>query len=749
MLFKIDSRIFHDYTGLMVGVVIAHDMNNTKQHNEINDLLKRELQNIRQTLTLDHLTDHPHIQPWRNAYKYFGAKPKKYPSSIENLVKRGLKNEKLRSINSLVDLYNVVSLRYLVPAGGEDLDTVVGDIELTIAGEHEKPVVLLGEQEARQPQPGEVVYKDGHGSMCRRWNWKAADRTKITESTKHVFLVLEALPPVTREILAAAVNQLAGYVEQFCGGIATVAILDEQTPYVVVKKDDQYVSLNPKQPINESIQPLSATAIIEKQEGSEEHQVRLEKVEKMRAQGIEPWPSFVPINATCNIVLDEFDEKKESREYHLAGRVLTLRNHGKTVFAHIQDRSGKVQIYIKKDDVGSEAFGQLNHFVDIGDVIWCSGKSFRTKMGEVTLKVYSYTLLSKCLHPLPEKFHGIHDVEIKYRQRYLDLIVTAESRERFKKRSSIIRLMRSFFDSHDYMEVETPMLHPIPGGAMARPFMTHHNALDMQLYLRVAPELYLKRLVIGGFERVYEINRNFRNEGISTKHNPEFTMVEFYTAHQDYHFVMDLVEQMLKNITQEVCGSLQVQYGEHMLNFDTPFKRITMLDAVAEYAQCQPTELENNIDTIIDQHKIKLDRKVSWGEKLNMLFEDLVESHLIQPTYIIQFPVEVSPLAKRNPSNPTFADRFELFIAGVELSNGFNELNEPFDQAARFEEQAQARAAGEQEAHYYDADYITALEYGLPPTVGVGIGIDRLTMFLTNGLSIRDVILFPTLKRKN
>ena len=409
-----------------------------------------------------------------------------------------------------------------------------------------------------------------------------------------------------------------------------------------------------------------------------------------------------------------------------------------------------MQLYIRKDIVGDTAFDFFKKFLDIGDVIWSSGKSFRTKMGEITLKVSVFELLSKCLHPLPEKWHGIHDVEIKYRQRYLDLISTPESRARFAKRSEIIRVMRTFFDEHNYMEVETPMLHPIPGGATARPFVTHHNALDMELYLRIAPELYLKRLVVGGFERVYEINRNFRNEGISTKHNPEFTMVEFYTAHQDYHFAMDLVENMLKRIAQSVCAATQVPFGELTLDFGVPFKRITMQDAVAKYAQCKSQDLEgSSIDAIIKKHNVAVAQKnVSWGEKLSLLFEELVEPHLKQPTFVTQFPVEISPLSKRNVDNPQFADRFELFIAGIELANGFNELNDPFDQAERFLQQAKERAAGQEEAHYFDADYVHALEYGLPPTVGVGIGIDRLTMFLTNAMSIRDVILFPTLKKK-
>lgn len=482
----------------------------------------------------------------------------------------------------------------------------------------------------------------------------------------------------------------------------------------------------------------------------EQHEVRVEKVKRMEEHGINPWPTTQQITVHCKQIIEEFIEDRESPEYALAGRILTIREHGKTVFMTIQDKTGTLQLYFRKDIIDEQAFLFLNSYIDIGDIIWCKGASFKTKMGEITLKVAVYELLSKCLHPLPEKFHGIADVEIIYRQRYLDLITNTESKERFKKRSHIVSTMRSFFNEQDFLEVETPMLHPIPGGALAKPFVTHHNALDMELYLRIAPELYLKRLIVGGFERVYEINRNFRNEGISTRHNPEFTMVEFYIAYQDYNYMMLLTEKLLQHIASTVCQTTLIPFGEYILNFDSPFKKMTMQDAVAQCLNVQTEDLAGEkIDLFIAQHNIKLEQKnASWGVKLSALFENIVESTLIQPTFITQFPIEVSPLAKRNPADGNFADRFELFVAGVELANGFTELNNPFDQAERFHEQAKARTGGEQEAHYYDAAYVQALEYGMPPTVGCGIGIDRLTMFLTNAHSIRDVILFPTMRIK-
>jgi lysyl-tRNA synthetase class 2 len=483
---------------------------------------------------------------------------------------------------------------------------------------------------------------------------------------------------------------------------------------------------------------------------SGEHKIRLEKVKAMRDAGIEPWPALKPVNAVTHDVLNEFVEGQESRQYDLSGRIMTKRGHGKTVFAHIQDSSGLVQIYVKQDEVGDQTFAFFTQYVDIGDFLWVSGHSFKTKTGEITLKVKDLVLQSKCLYPLPDKYHGLSDIEVKYRQRYLDLISSPESRDRLKKRSLIVRALRNFLDTHNFLEVETPMLHPIPGGAAAKPFITHHNALTSDFYLRIAPELYLKRLVVGGVDRVYEINRNFRNEGISTRHNPEFTMLEFYTAYKEYHWAMDFVEQMLRHVAQESNGTLHIQYGDHTLDFEKPFTRLSMKNAVLEYAQLAQADIEGvAIDGVLKKHGlVSPNKNASWGEKLLVLFEALVEPHLVQPTFITDYPIEISPLSKRDSDNPAIAARFELFVAGIELSNGFNELNDPFDQAQRFLDQVKARESGDAEAHHFDADYIQALEYALPPTVGVGIGIDRLAMFMTNTTSIKDVILFPTLKKK-
>lgn len=479
---------------------------------------------------------------------------------------------------------------------------------------------------------------------------------------------------------------------------------------------------------------------------SSEQELRTSKVAALRSHGIEPWPAHKEVTASCKQVTDA---KREDVEYAIAGRLMTIRAHGKAIFATLQDGSGSLQIYVKEDLVGAATFALFSDYIDTGDIVWVRGTTFVTKVGELTLRVVEAVLLSKCLHPLPEKFHGIADIEVKYRQRYLDLMTSPETRERFVKRSRIISMIRSYFNDHGYLEVETPMLHPIPGGAAARPFVTHHNALESDFFLRIAPELYLKKLVVGGFERVYEINRNFRNEGVSTRHNPEFTMLEFYTAHKDYHFIMDFVTQLFKELALTVCGSLKVPYGDKTINFDN-FRRLSPRQAILEFGGLSEADLAvEQIDETCKKNGAKINlATASYNAKVFALFEATAESKLIDPVFIVDFPIELSPLSKRDEKQPNIAARFELFMAGMELSNGFNELNDPFDQADRFKEQAQARAAGDDEAMYYDADFITSLEYGLPPTVGVGIGIDRLVMLLTNTTSIKEVILFPALRRK-
>ena len=434
----------------------------------------------------------------------------------------------------------------------------------------------------------------------------------------------------------------------------------------------------------------------------------------------------------------------------VAGRMMLKRVMGKACFAALQDMSGRIQLYITMDAVGADKLDDFKHW-DLGDIIGAVGTLFKTKTGELSVKASQIRLLAKALRPLPEKFHGMTDQEQRYRQRYVDLITNPAAREVFVKRSQIVQSMREFFVARGYLEVETPMMHPIPGGAAARPFVTHHNALDMELFLRIAPELYLKKLVVGGMEKVFEVNRNFRNEGISTRHNPEFTMLEFYEAYQDYHYLMDLTEALLRDVAGKVLGTTLLDYQGTAIDLGQPFDRLTMAQAIHQY---------NPQHTLADLAQVDYLKSALTGsgtevyatDGLGMLqlklFEATTEAKLMQPTFIIAHPTDVSPLARANDANPAVTDRFELFITGREMANGFSELNDPEDQAARFQAQVDARAAGDEEAMFFDADYLRAMEYGLPPTAGEGIGIDRIVMLLTNAPSIRDVILFPQLKRE-
>jgi lysyl-tRNA synthetase class 2 len=434
----------------------------------------------------------------------------------------------------------------------------------------------------------------------------------------------------------------------------------------------------------------------------------------------------------------------------VAGRMMLKRLMGKANFATLQDMSGRIQLFVNLSDIGEAAIAAFKHW-DMGDTLGARGTLFKTKTGELSVRVTELRLLSKALRPLPEKFHGLSDAEAKYRQRYVDLITNEDARRTFALRSRIIQEIRGFMVGKGYLEVETPMMQPLPGGAAAKPFETHHNALDMKLYLRIAPELYLKRLVVGGFEKVFEINRNFRNEGMSTRHNPEFTMIEFYEAYRDYRYLMDFTEEMLSTVAKTVLGTAQVPYGDHVVDLGAPFARLRIADAITRYnPEIAAADLESREAILALMKKLRIDaskhQSTGLGALQLLVFEETTETKLIQPTFIIDYPAEVSPLARRNDANPEITDRFELFITGREMANGFSELNDPEDQAARFDEQAKAKAAGDEEAMYYDADYIRALEYGLPPTAGEGIGIDRLVMLLTNSPSIRDVILFPQMR---
>ena len=475
--------------------------------------------------------------------------------------------------------------------------------------------------------------------------------------------------------------------------------------------------------------------------------IRREKLAELQAAGKDPFQQvrFERDHYTTDIH-EHFDEL-EGKTVRLAGRMMSKRIMGKASFSDMRDRYGRLQLYIKRDNVGEDVYKGYKKF-DIGDIIGIEGEVFRTQKGEISVSVTELTLLSKNLAPLPEKWHGLKDTDMRYRQRYVDLIVNPEVRDTFEKRSAIVREIRNFMDSRGFMEVETPCLNTIPGGAAARPFITHHNALDIDMYLRIATELHLKRLIVGGLERVYEIGRIFRNEGMDTKHNPEFTTIELYQAYTDYHGMMDITEDMVIHVCEKVLGGTKVMYQGTEIDFTKGWKRMTMAEAVKEYAGIDFMALtpEEALEAV-KAKGLEIEKgKESWGDLMSLCYDEYVEENLMQPTFITDYPVEISPLAKRKPSDPRLTERFECFVYGRELCNAFSELNDPIDQKERFERQVALRAAGDEEAGMMDEDFINALEYGMPPTGGMGMGIDRLVMFLTDAASIRDVLLFPTMK---
>ena len=479
-------------------------------------------------------------------------------------------------------------------------------------------------------------------------------------------------------------------------------------------------------------------------------QDRRKNLTSLKEEGVAPYSTdFDKVYSTEEVKTNYDRLREDSTMVKTAGRIMAIRNHGKSTFVDLKDRSGEVQLYVKSSNVGEGKYEIFDNNLDIGDQIGIEGLVFKSGEGEITIQVEDFDILAKSLRPLPEKWHGLTDVEKRYRQRYVDLIVNESVKETFEIRSKILHSMRKELEEEGFLEVQTPLMHQIPGGAEAKPFVTHHNALDTDLYMRIAPELYLKRLLVGGFEKVFEIGKNMRNEGLSTKHNPEFTSLELYQAYADYEDIMEITQNLIKDVAKEALDTLEIEYGDYKIDLKK-WKTLTMVEAINEYADVDFNKIDNldQAQKLADEKGIEYDEDESLGEIINEFFEELVEDKLIQPTFITQYPVEVSPLARRNKDNPDFTDRFELFIAGNEIANAFSELNDPIDQRERFEAQMDQREAGDDEAHRMDEDFLRALEYGMPPAGGLGIGVDRLVMLLTNSQSIREVILFPHLRPK-
>ncbi len=501
---------------------------------------------------------------------------------------------------------------------------------------------------------------------------------------------------------------------------------------------------------NANAAPMAVAEVVLSE--NELKQIRIDKLTALQKQGKDPFEITIATQTHESSEIKENFDALEEKDVFVCGRIMTWRDMGKANFIDVQDRNGRIQVYVRMNDIGEDEYKEFKKW-DIGDIVEVKGFVFKTRTGEISVHAKEIRLLSKSLLPLPEKFHGLQDTDTRYRKRYLDMIMNPDVKDTFIKRSKIISSIRKYLDNLGFVEVETPILNTIAGGAAARPFITHHNTLDMDMYLRIATELYLKRLIVGGMERVYEIGRNFRNEGMDVRHNPEFTCMELYQAFTDYHGMMDIAENLIRNAANEVCDSLHIVFNGTEIDLETPFARLTMVDAVKQYSGIDFAEFMSDNEKAVEIAKEKgieiQPSKATWGDVLNSFFEEFVEKNLIQPTFIMDYPVEVSPLTKRKPDCPVLTERFELFILGGEYGNAYSELNDPIDQMGRFEAQMKLREAGDDEANMIDYDFVTALEYGMPPTGGLGIGIDRLVMLLTDSYSIRDVLLFPTMKPLN
>lgn len=501
---------------------------------------------------------------------------------------------------------------------------------------------------------------------------------------------------------------------------------------------------------NANAAPMAVAEVVLSE--NELKQIRIDKLTALQKQGKDAFEITIATQTHESSEIKENFDALEEKDVFVCGRIMTWRDMGKANFIDVQDRNGRIQVYVRMNDIGEDEYKEFKKW-DIGDIVEVKGFVFKTRTGEISVHAKEIRLLSKSLLPLPEKFHGLQDTDTRYRKRYLDMIMNPDVKDTFIKRSKIISSIRKYLDNLGFVEVETPILNTIAGGAAARPFITHHNTLDMDMYLRIATELYLKRLIVGGMERVYEIGRNFRNEGMDVRHNPEFTCMELYQAFTDYHGMMDIAENLIRNAANEVCDSLHIVFNGTEIDLETPFARLTMVDAVKQYSGIDFAEFMSDNEKAVEIAKEKgieiQPGKATWGDVLNSFFEEFVEKNLIQPTFIMDYPVEVSPLTKRKPDCPVLTERFELFILGGEYGNAYSELNDPIDQMGRFEAQMKLREAGDDEANMIDYDFVTALEYGMPPTGGLGIGIDRLVMLLTDSYSIRDVLLFPTMKPLN
>lgn len=744
MPLKVAHEIKEKFPSVKIGLLIVRGANNTKPHPEILEKLKEVQEEIRKRYNLEQLAEIGKIKDWREAYRSFGLKPAQFKSSVEALTRRVVQGHDLPDINPLVNLYNLVSLKHTVAAGADDLLKVDGDIELTIADGSE-PFTMLGSSETITVNPGEVIYRDSKEVLSRGWNYRECEKSKITHETVNAAFVLEGLENTSKEELTQALKELRSLIETYCGGeIEEHFFLGSHLP--------EYHSYD-------------------------DFKKRSQKLAEIRAMGLDPYPAKYERTERLRTLTEKYGEeslgdseaaeKGQTPEVAIAGRLVLYRAMGKNAFAHLQDESRRIQIMFNKEQThvdglpkSENSFSFIEKKLDLGDIIGVKGHLFRTQKGELTLYAKSVTLLCKTLLPLPNKWKGIVDKGVRFRKRWLDLISNPQVAEDFRNRSRIMSIIRREFANKEFLEVELPVLQNSYGGAEARPFISHLNALSQDMYLRISLEISLKKLIVGGMDRIFEIGKVFRNEGIDRTHNPEFTMLESYAAYWDYNDVMDFVEHIFETIALELFGTTKIgkrrdkKGTEHEIDLKRPWKRISMKESIKEYAgiDVEPLsteELDKLLREKTDLEKEKIDG-ASRGKKIALLFEELVEHHLIQPHHITDHPIETTPLCKlhRNPKERAekIVERFETFIVGMEFCNAYSELNDPELQRSLLEDQAKLREEGDEEAHPMDEEFLEAICQGMPPTGGLGIGLDRLTMLFTGADTIREVLYFPLMR---
>ncbi len=761
MNFYIEPSVIEKYPQLKIGVLIVKGIKNQGDMDEIAKLVETNSESVKKKYAGKEITKEPKILDWREAYKAFGYKPSSYRCSAEALIRRVIADKGLPNINPVVNLYNMISVKHSLPAGADDLDKVSGTIRLAMAKGNE-PFVTLGSREEDTAKEGEIIYRDDKEVLCKAWNWRESDKSKITEESKNVSLVIEGLEHTRPDEITNALNELKTLIQKYCDGQAETYYLDHEIPKVCEesKVENRHIALDLPEPDYHF---------------HESFQIRKQKLKEIREMGMDPYPHKYEPTHQMRALSDKFEglavgtseeaEGSTTDAARIAGRLVLFRAMGKNAFGQVQDETGRIQVMFNRDQTkvnglpeGEAPLKFIEKKLDLGDIVGVEGYLFRTQKGELTIFASEVTLLCKTLLPLPDKHSGITDKGTRYRKRWLDLITNPESVKRLQARSLLVSKIRRYYEDSNFIEVETPVLQNIYGGAEASPFITNLNALHQMMYLRISIEISLKKLIVGGLSRVFEIGKVYRNEGLDRTHNPEFTMLESYAAFWDYNDVMVHTENLFAHLAKELYGTTEIgmrkdkQGNKHLIDLKTPWKRLSMKDAIKTYGKIDPDKLSD------DDMRAKLKGKIE-DEKINnaprgkliaLLFEEFAEHHLIQPHHIIDHPIETTPLCKlhRDPKlrDEKFVERFESFILGYEFCNAYSELNDPELQRKLLKRQNKLREGGNLEANPMDEEFIEAICQGMPPTGGLGIGIDRLTMLFTDAFSIRDVLYFPMMR---